>query len=144
MRILPALALVLVLPGCATIMEGTSQSVAVSTNPAGAACGVDREGGHLGAILSTPGSVRVDKSKDDLTVSCSKTGYQTASVSESPKFVGTTFGNIVIGGLVGAAVDAATGANYEYPTEVHLDLAPTLSNTPVTMSAASPLRAHWI
>src|SRR5215469_16450448 len=83
--------------GCATIMEGTGQSVAISTTPPGAACSVIREGQTLGQVTSTPGSVRVDKSKNDLTVTCSKQGYPTASVTQTPKFVGTTFGNILLG-----------------------------------------------
>ena len=98
--------------------------MSVSTSPAGALCNVDRGGAHLGTIAATPGSLRVDKSKADVTVSCSKEGYQTASVSQSPKFVGPTFANILLGGGVGVVVDAASGANFEYPAEVRVDLAP--------------------
>ena len=115
--------------GCATIMEGSSQSVAIATTPAGAICNVDRAGLHLGTVSPTPGSLHVDKSKNDITVSCQKAGYQSASISQSPKFVGTTFGNIVAGGVIGAVVDAATGADFEYPTEVKLDLAPSEQST---------------
>src|SRR5438067_3112063 len=91
-------ALVTLLPGCATIMEGTSQSVQITTSPPGARCFVDREGARLGEVGSTPGSVRVDKSKNDLVVTCSKDGHQSATVAQSPNFTGTTFGNILIGG----------------------------------------------
>jgi hypothetical protein len=35
-----------------------------------------------------------------------------------------TFGNILLGGGIGAIVDASTGANYEYPGEITLALAP--------------------
>jgi hypothetical protein len=98
---------------------------------------VDRTGAHLGTVATTPGSVRLDKSKNDITVSCSKDGYQSASVSESPKFVGTTFGNIIAGGVIGVAVDAATGANYEYPSEVRLDMTPIVS--PITMAPQPPV-----
>ena len=43
MRILPlALVVVIVTAGCATIMEGTSQSVQITTMPPGARCFVDR------------------------------------------------------------------------------------------------------
>jgi hypothetical protein len=114
------------LGGCATIMEGSGESVTIETNPAGALCDVDRTGTHLGTVAKTPGSVRIDKSKNDLTVYCKEDGFQPASVTESPKFVGTTFGNIVAGGLIGVVVDAASGANYEYPTNIHLDMAPAV------------------
>jgi hypothetical protein len=35
---------VLALPGCATIMEGTGQSVSIETDPSGAMCQVTRGG----------------------------------------------------------------------------------------------------
>jgi hypothetical protein len=112
------------LGGCATVFEGTGQSVAVSTNPTGAACTVSREGVQLGSVNPTPGSIRVEKSKNDLSVTCSKEGRQTTTVSYSPTFNGTTFGNIVLGGGIGAIVDASTGANYDYPAQVSMELSP--------------------
>lgn len=128
------------LTGCATVIEGTGQSVAVATNPPGANCTVSRQGTLLGSVESTPGSVRVDKSKNDLTVSCTKSGYQATTVSYSPSFNGTTFGNIILGGGIGAVVDASTGANYDYPTQVSLDLpeeaAPVAAATPAATTMA--------
>lgn len=113
-KFLAPLSLIL-LAGCATVMEGTSQSVAVATTPPGAVCTVDRAGTRLGQVAATPGSIHIDKSKNDLTVTCAKPGYQTATVSQTPHFVGTTFGNIILGGGIGAIVDAASGANYIPP-----------------------------
>jgi hypothetical protein len=52
------------------------------------------------------------------------TGYQSATAAESPKFQGTTFGNIIAGDLVGVIVDAASGANFEYPSDVKITMAP--------------------
>ena len=124
MRLLPILLLTGMLPGCATLVEGTSQSMTVATTPAGAACTLDRNGERLGTIAPTPGSLRVDKSKNDVSVTCAKEGYQTATTSHSSKFVGTTFGNILAGGVVGVLVDAASGANFQYPNEVQVELAP--------------------
>src|SRR5258708_33466783 len=118
------IAVVALLPGCATIMEGTSQSVQITTVPPGARCFVDREGARLGEVGSTPGSIRLDKSKNDIVLTCSKDGYQTATIAQSPSFSGTTFGNIIVGGGIGAIADAASGANYYYPNQVVLTLAP--------------------
>ena len=78
----------------------------------------------MGAVPLTPGSVQVSKSKNDMDVTCEKPGYQTATVSKSPSFGGATFANIIAGGVVGAVVDAASGANYTYPSEVHVSMAP--------------------
>ncbi len=124
----------LVLPACATLVNGSSQNVTVSTTPPGASCTLDRIGARLGAITPTPGSVRVDKSKNDLTVTCSKEGFQTATVTHSPHFSGATFGNIIAGGVIGVVVDASTGANYTYPDNVEVALAS--NGTPLTRISA--------
>ena len=135
----------LMLSGCATIVNGSNQSVTVSTDPPGASCKLSRQDGTLGAIPMTPGSVQVSKSKNDMVVTCEKLGYQTAVVSKSPSFGGATFGNILLGGGVGAIVDAASGANYTYPSEVHVAMAPVqvaplaaAAQLPANTEAANP------
>ncbi len=140
MRSLSVLCLAVLLPGCATIMEGTGQTVSINTDPSGALCRVSRNGATLGEISSTPGSVRVDKSKNDISVSCSKDGYKTATISQSPSFNGSTFGNILLGGIVGAGVDAATGANYNYPGTLHIPLSadPALASKPAAPLVPQP------
>ena len=66
------------LSACATLVNGSSQNVTVSTNPPGASCTLDRVGARIGAIPATPGSVRLDKSKNDLSVTCAKGGQPDA------------------------------------------------------------------
>lgn len=129
MRIVTVLAAGLLLQGCATIVEGTGQNVTVATNPPGATCTVDRAGMRLGMVTPTPGSLHIQKSKNDLNVTCELPGHRTESVSQSPNFVATTIGNVLVGGLVGVVVDAASGANFKYPGEVKLDLAPDVPRT---------------
>ena len=114
---------VMLLPACATILNGTSEDVAVSTSPSGAACAVDRAGARLGVVAQTPGSLHVEKSKNDLTVTCGKAGFQTAAVTRSPSFSLITLGNLVAGGAIGIGVDFATGANYYNASDIRLDLA---------------------
>ncbi len=124
------------LGGCATVVEGSSQSVAVATQPPGASCVLMREGKNLGAVPSTPGSVHVDKSKNDLTVTCSKEGYQPTTVSYSPTFNGMTFGNIILGGGIGAVVDASTGANYNY-ADISMSLPEAVAGVPTSPATAA-------
>ena len=112
--------LALGLGGCATIVEGTSQNVSISTQPPGAACTVSRQGQQIAAVISTPGNVKVDKSKNDLVVTCTKEGYQPSTGVYSSTFNGTTFGNIILGGVAGAVIDASTGASYNYPQQVSI------------------------
>jgi len=111
------------LGACATLVNGTSQTVTVSTTPPAASCTLDRMGARVGAISATPGSVHLDKSKNDLSVTCSKEGFQTASVAHASSFSGATFGNIIAGGVIGVIVDAASGANYSYPADIRIDMA---------------------
>ncbi len=110
-----ALALVALLPACATVVEGTSDTVTLSTTPAGATCTVDRDGERVAAVAATPGSVRISKSRHDLNVTCAKECYQPATAAASSRFTGSTFGNVLAGGVVGVVVDAASGANNRYP-----------------------------
>ena len=109
------------LSGCATIVDGSSQSVSVSTSPVqGAACTLTNSEGTW--YLTSPGSVQVHKTKNDLTVTCTKDGYQPGSQVAVSKFGGATFGNLVAGGGIGAIVDAASGANYYYDSPVIVPL----------------------
>ncbi|MXP65155.1 PEGA domain-containing protein [Roseomonas sp. M0104] len=111
-----------VLSACATMIEGTTGNVTVSTTPAGATCVIDREGQRIGTVAMTPGSLSISKSRHDLTVACSKEGYDSSSISIAGGFTGTTFGNILAGGIIGVAVDAASAANSKYPQVIRLDL----------------------
>jgi hypothetical protein len=140
---LALMAAALHLAGCATMLEGTGQSVAITTDPAGAQCSIDRAGQRVGQVTSTPGSIRLDKGKNDLSVTCVREGYQPATITQSPKFQGTTFGNILIGGVVGVVVDAASGANFAYPDEIKLTLAGvgTAAGVPIAMQQTPPTGA---
>jgi predicted small secreted protein len=126
------------LAGCATIIEGTGQSINIATSPPGASCTVDRMGARLGQISPTPGTLRIDKSKSDIVVTCVAPGFSPASVTQAPTFGGTTFGNIVAGGLIGAAVDASTGANYEYPQQIIVQLPPAAPAVPMSPAPTYP------
>ena len=129
-----ALVLMALLPACATVVEGTSDTVTLSTTPAGATCTVDRNGERVGAVAATPGSLRLSKSRHDLNVTCTKEGYQPATTTASSRFTGATFGNILAGGVVGVVVDAASGANNRYPPDVRLDLAENPAPPPAPLA----------
>ncbi len=141
-----ALALITLLPACATIVEGTTDNVTVTTTPAAATCTLDRNGQRVGAVPTTPGSVRVDKSHHAILVTCDREGYQTATTTVTSSFTGTTVGNVIAGGLIGIVVDMASGANSQYPAEVRLTLAenprPAEAPAPVAMEPVdtTPIR----
>ena len=110
--------------GCATIVKGTDQTITLTTDPNGAVCDLERQGKMIGMIDPTPGTLEVDRDKDEILITCNLEGYEeTASILTSD-FTGYTLGNILLGGIIGIGVDAATGANSEYPDSVTLIMIP--------------------
>jgi len=107
------------LGGCASISGTQKQPVSVETrDPNGAEvrraeCRLNNDKGQW--YVSTPGSVMVARSSGDLLVMCEKENHETGYATVVSSVKGTMFGNIIFGGVVGAAVDHAQGSGYEYP-----------------------------
>ncbi len=101
-----------------------TKGVVITTDPSGAECKLERQGKTVGAVAMTPGSIQIGRSKDDITVTCRKSGFADNSVVYSPVFNGATLGNVLAGGVIGLAVDASTGANYNYPKQIDMTLLP--------------------
>ncbi len=98
------------LAGCATIVQGTTESVSVATTPEqGAQCSLKNSEGTW--FVTTPGSTTVHKTKHDLVVSCKKDGFPGGETLARSRFGGTTAGNVIAGGIIGIGIDAASGAN---------------------------------
>ncbi len=116
-----ALAAALVMPGCASIVTGQNQSVTIEVPDCeGANCKLTNDKGTW--IVKAPGSVTVQRAYGDLTVICTKEGFgsKTRVVQSSTKAMAA--GNIIFGGVIGAGVDVATGAAYDYPTLITVPL----------------------
>lgn len=118
-------ALCIAMGGCASIVEGTSQNITVNTNPAGAECGIYREGGiRIATVVNTPGSALVNKTKHDIWIACVKQGYSEATYLNHSGVAGGTLGNIILGGGIGWAIDSADGADNKYDGTVNITLVP--------------------
>ena len=117
----------LLLAGCSSIIEGTTQEVFVNTNPAGAACDFLREGQRIGRVDPTPGAVTLKKTKHDILIERILAGYQKATFHNKSGAAAATFGNIVLGGGVGWAIDSASGADNKYTSPVNITLVPEKS-----------------
>lgn len=112
--IIATIAMITLLPGCASIVNGTSQSVSVDTGRVvGATCSLQNNKG-MWYVNQTPGSVNVNRSYENLLVNCRKGGMHNSRSFES-KTKPMAFGNIIFGGAIGAGVDMADGAAYDYP-----------------------------
>ena len=125
----------LLLPGCATIVDGTTQTFTVRTAPVGATCSVLRGPDTLGTIPATPGTILLHRERPDLTIVCDKPGWARSVTTVPSKFTGVTVGNLFFGGLVGVVVDEATRANYRYDNDTIIELSPGLAGSPGRLSS---------
>eukprot|EP01037_Dinobryon_pediforme_P025306 gene25306-27402_t len=129
------------LTGCASIVNGTGQNLTIEAKKdgasvAGATCKLINDKGTY--YVTAPGTVTVHKSYSDLQVACEKTDTLPGTASVKSTTEGMAFGNILVGGLIGAAIDTSSGAAYDYPTLItilmgrHVDLpepvAPQVTN----------------
>ena len=112
------------LTSCASILDGTTQQIAVNTNPAGANCGLYRLGQKIATIQDTPGSALVQKTKNNIWIACVKPNYLPASYLNHSGLTDASFGNILAGGVIGVAVDSATGADNKYEGTVNVSMIP--------------------
>jgi hypothetical protein len=110
------------LGGCSTIIEGRSQQISVNTNPPGATCKLDRQGATIATVTPTPGSAYIEKTKHDIMITCEKEGYEAATFHNKSGAAGATFGNIILGGGIGWAIDSATGSDNKYDSPVNITL----------------------
>lgn len=111
--------------GCSTISgSGTSQSLSVETlapdgsSLAGARCDMTNDEGTW--FVQTPGSTVVHRSNKDLQVICKKEGFDVGAANVVSRTKGNMYGNILLGGGIGAIVDHNNGAAYEYPTLIKI------------------------
>jgi hypothetical protein len=113
------------LTGCASITKGSAQTIAVNTDPSGAACTLTRDGQVIGEINPTPSTVSVYKSGKPIIVTCRMAGYADSAARLGAGFEDMTLGNIIFGGLIGVFVDMGSGATHDYPTTISITLIPS-------------------
>ncbi|MCB1784026.1 MAG: hypothetical protein KDI13_08510 [Alphaproteobacteria bacterium] len=114
MKKLLTLATLFILTSCASIVSGDQQIVSVETpNCDQASCKLTNEQGTY-YVSQTPGTVTINRSASPIFLECKKEDtVETVTVESGTK--GMAFGNILAGGIIGAAVDMNTGAAYVYP-----------------------------
>jgi hypothetical protein len=143
-RLALSIAIISLLSGCASVTGTTGQSVSVQTRLQNgkelkeAACDLTNSKGVW--YVTTPGSVSIRRSNDDMQVVCKKEGYDSGRASVTSDTKGSMFGNIILGGGIGAIVDHSNGSAYEYPTLIQVvmgadtHIASPKDNTPVNTS----------
>jgi hypothetical protein len=115
-----ALCSVMALSACATVVRGTTDEVKITSVPEGLEAETT-----LGTQCTTPCAFEV-KRKNEFTVTVTgpEGDKRTQRVETKIKGAGVAglAGNVLIGGIIGAGVDAATGAGLTHvPNPVHFD-----------------------
>ena len=119
---LALLALVGVLSGCATLLDEDTQEISVSLQckerMVRAQCAAENSKGRW--LFRAPGLVQVNSDYGDLNITC-KVQYMpefTVSVPALPTW--NLAGNILLGGIIGAAYDLHNNTGLKYPETVNI------------------------
>jgi|TARA_B110000503_G_C7098703_1_gene392814 hypothetical protein len=118
----------ILISGCSTLTgSGTAQSISVETveGTSGdriidARCDLSNDEGSWTVL--TPGSVMVHRSNKPLSVKCQKSGYIQDYSSVDSKTKANMWGNIILGGGIGAIIDHNNGSAYDYPAVVRIPM----------------------
>ena len=106
------------LAGCATVMNGTKTPYTTNTTPNGATVAFSN-----GTSCTTPCKMEMRR-KDDVRADITLPGYKPTYILIQSKLGGASFGNIILGGGVGAIVDGSNGSsNRLYPNPLIVRLA---------------------
>lgn len=91
--------------GCATIISGSSQKIPIASNPSGATVTIDSLPAGTTPLVADLSRKRLHRLKIELP------GYFPYEEIISQQVNSVVFANILLGGIIGAGVDIATGAS---------------------------------
>ena len=116
--LLPLIVGSVVLSGCASITQGTTQVISFSIDPSEAKCAVvNKDGSTLGTVSGKSNLLQVSKGAGDLIANCSAEGHE----QKTTRIVSST----QTAGVLGVAIDFGitdmlTGAMWKYPDHVSI------------------------
>jgi hypothetical protein len=116
--------------GCASVMNETTQGMKVETKTlsgevvTGAECKLTNDYGTVS--VKSGDTAAVHRSNKDLDITCVQPSNPSAVAHAISRVNGSMFGNIILGGGIGAIVDHNRGTAYSYPTWVQLVFGKTL------------------
>lgn len=134
------LAAAVLVAGCASITRGHQNQVQITSNPPGAQARTS-----MGHTCVTPCNLQFGR-KDEFSVVFSLAGYETREVPVHTQLANAGAagfaGNVLVGGVVGMAVDAASGATLEHcPNPVAVTLR-RLDGSGRPIGAITPVNDH--
>lgn len=121
-RMLMALLALTQLASCASFLNGSGQSMQVSTwckdRQIPAACTAENSKGALS--FRTPGEIHVGKDFFHLQITCKSPFYNEVTVTVPSMLNLSAAGNVLFGGVVGAGLDVYTGSAFAYNRDVRI------------------------
>jgi len=127
------LAMAVLATGCASVAGGNTQRMSVQARTPdgasveGADCTLSNDKGSW--RIRTPGDGTIVRAFNAMQVRCEKQPLPQGIVTVESGVRAAMFGNILIGGVIGAVVDHASGSAYEYPEQVRVVMGRTASFT---------------
>ena len=106
-----AMSSVLLTQGCATVLNGTTQNIGISSQPTGANVTIDNV-----AYGVTPLFANLKRGSEHI-VTIEMPGYEKSQLTLTKSVSGWVWGNVIIGGLIGLAIDAYSGGLYKLSPE---------------------------
>ena len=112
-----------ILANCASVVSDNDSNTYIETVPEAARC--ELHGQDFVRVVNTPTSLQLPAKAAPVVLSCSADGYRTTTADMDTSMDGWILGNILLGGIVGIAIDAARGAGQKYPPKVTVVLEPS-------------------
>jgi len=110
------------LSGCATLLDEGTQEVNVRLFCAEkqllASCSLKNDKGRW--LVSAPGKVIITNDNSLLEISCKGQYMPSFSVTALPMPTMSMFGNVLLGGVLGAAVDVYNNTGLKYPENIDI------------------------
>ena len=110
-----------VMSGCASITQGTSQTIAFNLDPPETRCDLSRDGeGQIGSVSVKNNTLSTGKDKDYIIAKCNAPGHKQkiVRVKSSTQAAGVVGGIFLDLGIT----DMITGAMWKYPDDVTVAL----------------------
>ncbi|MDR1967395.1 MAG: hypothetical protein LBQ32_01705 [Burkholderiaceae bacterium] len=120
----------LTLVGCASVVNDSTQAIKLETKTTeggfvtGAECKITNDFGTV--TVRSGDTAQVHRSSKDLDVVCKRPDNPDAVARAISRANAGMFGNIILGGGIGAIIDHNKGTAYTYPTWIQLVFGKTL------------------
>ena len=114
LTILLSLSIAISTTSCASIITGTKDKITFNSTPEGAKVlhkGVEK--------CTTPCTAEISRSLSKQTVTFAKEGFSSKEVKLTKNFNAVSLVNILIGGVIGIGIDAATGSLTKYSPKAY-------------------------